>query len=130
MPDMHAEPSPLMDLCFDERAMQIDQQDALEARACVSIETYETETDILNFIQDNFSDFLRYLRYLSREDQELLMSYFLLGKAQHTLGALRQAQQSRVSVHVRTAIQTLGTYIIMGGKPTPDCMAEIFAAVG
>ena len=73
----------------DSRRIHCDSP--LEGGVLVSIETAEDqqqEEDIWVWLQDHFDHFLRLLRHLSKEDQELLLSYYLLGKTQSALASL------------------------------------------
>ena len=64
------------------RAMLLNEEDALEGATTISLETCQDlqDDDIFTYIQENFAGFLKMLKYLSREDQDLLLSYYLLGK--------------------------------------------------
>ena len=69
------------------RALLLDEQEALEGGVLVRIETAEDqqqEEDIWVWLQEHFEQFLRLLRHLPSEDQELLFSYCLLGSVKQT----------------------------------------------
>lgn len=62
--------------------MLLTEAEQLEGTTTISLETQGdlAEDDILTFVQENFTAFLKFLRYLKKEDQELLLSYYLLSK--------------------------------------------------
>jgi hypothetical protein len=110
------------------RAMLLDDETALEGATTVSLETQPdlVESDILTYIQDNFADFIRALRFLSKEDQELLLSYYVLAKTQTTLAQIHRSTQTLCSARIRMAIQKLGTFMMLG-PPTAVVLHESFA---
>lgn len=83
------------------------------------------ESDVLTYIEDNFPEFLQTIRYLSKEDQELLLGYYVLAKTQTSLALLHRSTQTLCSARIRLAMQKMGTYLIMG-PPTPELMQEHF----
>jgi hypothetical protein len=83
------------------RALLLDEQEALEGGVLVSIETAEDqqqEEDIWVWLLEHFEQFLRLLRHLPSEDQELLLSYYLLGKTQNTLATIHHSFKIRMAV--------------------------------
>jgi hypothetical protein len=84
------------------------------------------ESDVLTYIEDNFPEFLATLRYLSKEDQELLLGYYVLAKTQTSLALLHRSTQTLCSARIRLAMQKMGTFILMG-PPTVDLMSEHFS---
>ena len=64
------------------RSMLLTDEEALEGATTISLETQADlqEDDVFTYIQENFVNFLKMLRYLSQEDQDMLLSYYLLGK--------------------------------------------------
>ena len=79
----------------------------------------ETQADMvsqstISYIQDNFGKFMEYLKFLSFEDQELLLSYYLLSKTQWSIARLHGSTQTICSFKLRLAMKRLGTYILMG----------------
>lgn len=72
----------IFDSITSARAMLLDEDEQLEGTTTISLETCSdlAEDDVLSFISDNFDCFLRTLRFLKKEDQELLLSYYLLSK--------------------------------------------------
>jgi LAGLIDADG-like domain len=74
--------SPYMEAVSASRAMLLSLEDALEGTTTISLETCGDlqEEGIYTYIQEHFSDFLKTLRFLKKEDQELLLSYYMLSK--------------------------------------------------
>jgi replicative DNA helicase len=64
------------------RSLLLSEEEALEGATTISLETQRDlqEDDIFTYIQENFTGFLKMLKYLSQEDQDILLSYYLLGK--------------------------------------------------
>jgi len=123
-----------MDSVVANRAMQLSEEDALEGHTTISLETCGELIDkadkyTLTYIQENFADFLKYLRFLKKEDQELLLSYYILAKTQNTLALIHKSTQTVCSFRLRMAAKTLGAFILMG-EPTPEKMHEILEKAG
>lgn len=111
--------------------MLLSEDDQLEGMTCIGLETQADlqEEDILTYVQQNFSSFLKTLRYLKKEDQELLLSYYLLSKTQNTLALIHKSTQTVCSFRIRMAVKTLCAFIMMG-EPTPDKMHVILEKAG
>ena len=77
-----AETTPYFESISSARAMLLNEQEQLEGITTISLETCGdlSEDDVLTYVQENFAEFLKTLRYLKKEDQELLLSYYLLSK--------------------------------------------------
>jgi hypothetical protein len=121
-----------MDGVIAERALRLDPEESLEGNTLVSLESQSelAEEDILTYIQENFAGFIRILRSLKKEDQELLLSYYLLSKTQNTLATIHKSTQTVCSFRIRMAVKTLGTFIMMGGAPTVEKMHEVLTQAG
>lgn len=106
--------------------MLLTEEEQLEGATTISLETQSdlAEDDILTFVQENFPEFLKFLRYLKKEDQELLLSYYLLSKTQNTLAIIHKSTQTVCSFRIRMAVKTLACFIMMG-TPTTENMHEI-----
>jgi hypothetical protein len=126
-----AEVTPYFESITSNRAMLLSEEDALEGTTTISAETCGdlAEQKILTYIQENFADFLKTMRFLKREDQELLLSYYILSKTQNTLAAIHKSTQTVCSYRIRMAVKVLGTFIMMG-EPTIDMMHEILTRAG
>lgn len=134
-----AENSPYFDSIVAHRAIlasrgdhgELDEHEVLDGQTTISLETCAdmTEEDILTYVQENFSDFLKILRYLSKEDQELLLSYYVLSKTQNTLALIHKSTQTVCSFRIRQAVKRIGTFMMLG-VPTEEVMAKIFIKAG
>jgi hypothetical protein len=112
--------------------MLLSEEDQLEGTTTISLETCEDlqqEEDVLTYIQDHLAEFLKTLRYLKKEDQELLLSYYLLSKTQNTLALIHKSTQTVCSFRIRMAVKTLCAFIMMG-EPTPEKMKVILEKEG
>lgn len=108
------------------RALLLDDEEALEGGPLVSIETAEDqqhEEDIWVWLQ-HFAEFLRLLRHLSKEDQELLLCYYLLGKTQSTLATIHHSTQTVCSFKIRMAVKNLCVFLMVG-EPTQHTIRDI-----
>jgi hypothetical protein len=113
------------------RAMLLSEEQQLEGQTTLSVETCSDFTDygLFNYVQENFADFLRNLRHLKRDDQELLLSYYLLGKSQDSLAPLFHITQTVCSTRLRLAVKTLCLFMMMG-LPTAEKMKPILEKAG
>lgn len=126
------ENSAYMDSVSSARAMLLTDKEALEGNTTISLETdseLNSEQDTYTYVQENFPEFLRIIRYLKKEDQELLLSYYLLSKTQTTLALIHKSTQTVCSFRIRMAIKTLCAFIMMG-EPTAEKMKVIFEKEG
>ncbi len=123
-----AENSLFFEAIVAARSVLLDDETALEGGTTVSLETQSdmAESDVLTYIEDHFPDFLQNLRFLSKEDQELLFGYYVLAKTQTSLALLHRSTQTLCSARIRLAMQKMGTFIIMG-PPTAETMSGLFA---
>lgn len=126
-----SENTPYFDSITSARAMLLDEEDQLEGTTTISLETQAdlAEEDILSFINDNFDRFLTTLRFLKKEDQELLLSYYLLSKTQNTLAIIHKSTQTVCSFRIRMAVKTLGTFVMMG-EPNEEMLHAILEKAG
>lgn len=105
-----------------------DGEANLEGTQLMSIETESDsqEWGIYEYIQDHFSEFLRYVRMLSRKDQEMLLSYYLVRKTQTQLAKIFHATQTVCSFRIRLTVRALLAMILFGGpNPTVDQIRPI-----
>ncbi len=112
--------------------MLLGEDEQLEGTTTISLETCGdlAEEDILSFIVENFERFLRTLRFLKKEDQELLLSYYILSKTQNTLALIHKSTQTVCSFRIRMAVKTLGTFMLVGGEPTEELLHEVLSKAG
>jgi hypothetical protein len=110
-----------------------DEEAALDGTQLISAETdsdLRGEQDIFTFIIGNFAAFLGYLRNLSLRDQDLLLAYHCLRKAQTQLAPIFKTSQTLCSAGMRAAVRAMCAYIAFGGQPTEGQMRPILQAVG
>ena len=121
-----------MDSICAARSILLNQDEQLEGKTLISLESQSdlAEEDILTYVQENFAGFITMLRSLKKEDQELLLSYYLLSKTQNALATIHKSTQTVCSFRIRMAVKTLGTFIMMGGAPTVEMMHEILTRAG
>src|SRR5580700_9893120 len=121
------ENSAYMDAITAERSLLLTDEEALAGGTTISCETTDEfgVDDIYVYCQEHFADWLRVIRVLSREQQELLLSYYLLGKPQIVLSKLLQTTQTVCSFRIRMAVKLAGTYLTMGGTPDEATMRTI-----
>jgi hypothetical protein len=126
-----AENSAYFESVVANRSMLLTDEESLEGQITISQETCGDlqEENILTYIQDNFSTFLKTLRFLKKEDQEMLLSYYLLSKTQNTLALIHKSTQTVCSFRIRMAVKTLGTFLMMG-EPTVEKMHEVLTTAG
>jgi hypothetical protein len=126
-----AENSPYFEVITAQRSMLLTEEEALLGNTTISLETQAdlTEQDVLNYIEENFAGFLVAIRHQSHEDQELLLSYYMLSKTQNILAIIHRTTQTLCSFLIRQAMARVGTFILLG-DPTPESMKSIFLAHG
>lgn len=102
------------------------------ANATISLETQAdlARDSVGESLRENFGAFLPHLRHLTPEDQELLTSYFLLGKPQWCLAKIYRSTQTILSLRIRLALKKLGLAAIHGGPPPADVLDAILEEHG
>lgn len=125
------ENSPYMEAIIASRAMLLDDETALEGSALISLETSEDEQEasFYEFVREHFASFVRYLRRLDDEDQEMLLQYYVLGKTQDKLAKVYRTGQTVCSFRLRRAVKLLLGYLILGDI-TQERIREIFVEAG
>lgn len=106
------------------RSMKLDPHDqdtTLSLETCQDLMTEHMGT----YIQENFPWFIKHIRHLSLEDQEMLLSYYLLSKPQWCIAKLYRSTQTVCSFKLRMAAKKLGTITIFGRTPLAEDMATI-----
>jgi hypothetical protein len=126
------ENSAYMDSITSARSMLLTDEEALAGGTTISCETTDEfgVDDIYVYCQEHFADWLRVIRVLSREQQELLLSYYLLGKTQSVLATLLHSTQTVCSFRIRMAVKLAGTYLMMGGEPSVDQLRVVLTKAG
>jgi len=122
-----AETSPYFDAIISKRSVEAYTDDSEFKDQTVSLETQNDliEEHISLYIKDNFKDFLRILRSISNEDQELLLSYYIANKPQWCLAKIYRSTQTICSFKIRMAVKKLGATIIYGEKPDINIMQKV-----
>ena len=108
--------------------MLLTDEEALEGATLLSMESdpkFKEDQKILAYIQENFPMFLRTLRFLKKEDQELLLSYYLLAKTQNTLAIIHRSTQTVCSFRIRMAVKVLCAFILYEGEFTTEKMRPV-----
>jgi hypothetical protein len=126
------ENSAYMDSITSARSMLLSDEEALAGGTTISCETTDEfgVDDIYVYCQEHFADWLRVIRVLSREQQELLLSYYLLGKTQQVLAGIVSSTQTVCSFRIRMAVKLAGTYMMMGGRPTAEQIRVVLIKAG
>ena len=121
-----------MENMVGRRSALLSIEEQLEGQTLVSLETQAefSQEDILIYLSEHFSDWLAVLRLLSKEQQEMLLSYYLLGKTQTILAKALDATQTVISFRLRMAVKVLGTLLMWGGAPGVKIMKPILEKSG
>lgn len=125
------ESTPYMNSVTSARSLLLTDEEALEGATTISLETQQDlqEDDIFTYIQENFTGFLKMLKYLSQEDQDMLLSYYLLGKTQTTLATIFKSTQTVCSFRIRMAVRVIGAFLLFG-EPTVEVLSEVLGKAG
>ena len=113
--------------------MKLTLEEQLAGQGTLSIECNEElqkKNEFATFVQEDFPTFLRLLRGLSKEDQELMLSYYVLSKPQYTLAPLFHSTQTIMSFRLCMAEKKLSAVVLFGVNPTAEAMAPILEAIG
>jgi hypothetical protein len=110
-----AENSPYFNAIVAARAMTFDEDEYLLDHTI----SLETQSDLMGesiyaYVWNNFNDFITKIRNLSEEDQELLLSYYILGKTQTSLAIVNKSTQTICSSKIRMAVKRLGAHVLLG----------------
>src|SRR5271167_2274242 len=128
-----SENTPYFDSITSARAMLLTDEEALEGATLLSMESdpkFKEDQKILAYIQENFPMFLVMLRHLKKEDQELLLSYYLLAKTQNTLAIIHRSTQTVCSFRIRMAVKVLCAFILYESEFTTEKMQGVLTAAG
>jgi hypothetical protein len=96
-----------------------DGDSAFEGSNMLSLETQArdyAEDSVAIYARANFPGFLSLLSGLRDEDQDLLVSYYVLGAAQRTLAGIFGGTQTMTSFRLKAAAGALCSMV--GGKPS------------
>jgi hypothetical protein len=124
--------SPYMQGMIGKWARRLTPEEQLSGSGMTSIETCEDFEDTSEFVyvQENFAAFLHHLRSLNPRQQEMLLTYYCLGKSQGEMAKIFTSTQTVMSFQLRVAFQTLCCFMMFGGKPSRDQMKSIFEKAG
>jgi hypothetical protein len=127
-----AEQTAYFDSITAARSMLLTDEEALAGGTTISMETQEefTEDDFYVYCRERFPEWLKMLRSLPLEQQELILSYYLVGKTQSVLAKLWSSTQTVMSFRIRMAVKLAGTYLMMGGAPSVDQMRSVLIKAG
>jgi hypothetical protein len=125
------ENTPYMDGISADRALLVDKEDWLSGNTLLSLETTESlRDDIGSNYRDDPALFLRSIRVLTPDKQEILLSYYFLGKTQVQLAKfLLSNSQTFCSSFIRAANHELCCQFIYPEGPSKEqlhamCVAE------
>lgn len=127
-----SDPFFFMNTIIAARSLRLSEEEGLAGNTLVSAETDQDvipEEEFGSWIHSNFETFIKFLRYLRPADQELLLSYYLLGKSQTQLGKIFDANQTMCSFKIRMAVKHFGAFLMLG-VPTVERMRQILTAAG
>ena len=126
-----AETTPYFESITAARSMLVEDPSDF-AFETISLETQQdlARDTVGESIQAHFGAILPHMRLLSPEDQELLLSYFLLAKPQWCLAKLYQSTQTLCSLRIRLALKKLGVVTKYQGHPTQEALDAILEEHG
>jgi hypothetical protein len=121
-----------MENMVGRRSALLTIEEQLEGQTLVSLETQDDfdQEDILVYLSGHFSNWLSVLRLLTKEQQEMLLSYYLLSKTQSTLAKLLGATQTVVSFRIRMSVRLRGALLMWGGAPSVKIMKPLLVKSG
>jgi hypothetical protein len=110
-----SENTPYFNAVVAARAMSFND-DEFQMDHTISLETQQDlmGESIYAYVWNNFHDFISKIRNLSDEDQELLLSYYILGKTQTSLAIVNKSTQTICSSKIRMAVKRLGAHVLLG----------------
>ena len=130
---MPVNPNGYMKGIVGTRAQLLTQDEQLAGATTLSIETHNDEFNSDTFYiycREHFAEWLTVLRFLSLEQQELLLSYYLLSKTQSSLALIWGSTQTIQSFAIRMTALLAGAFMLFGGPPTAAQMREILLPSG
>jgi hypothetical protein len=115
------------------RASQLTQEEATRGETTVSIETQPEffRNGFDETFRANLPDTLKIIRSLSREDQEMLLSYHLLQKNQKSMAVVYPHKtQTLMSYHLRRASLALGAFLLFGNPINRKAVSAVLEKAG
>jgi hypothetical protein len=102
---------------MDRRSLMVAPEDA--AGTLISMEAQnQGDDDITSYIENNFKEFLEYLKFIRGIDRHLLLSYYLCGVTQARLGPIYGYTQTVTSTRLRNAVKLLTAFMVWEGEPS------------
>jgi hypothetical protein len=125
-----AETTPYFEAVCATRALMLSEEDSLAGSTTLSIETCNefSEDNIEDFIESHVSSFLTYIRFLPKNEQDLLLDYYLLGRTQNGLALIYKTTQTVCSANLRRAVRALTAILMFKGHPSREQLAPILDA--
>lgn len=122
-----SDPFAYMDNMIAARSHLLSAEEQLAGGTTISLETCEdlSKDSFAEYIQDNFAGFIQHIRVLKKEEQEMLLAYYLLRKKQDQLAAVFQSTQTGCSFRIRMAVKSLCVFLMWGGSPSVAIMRKI-----
>jgi hypothetical protein len=126
------ENSAYMESITAARALALSEDEWLAGDGMLSVETQEgmNDDDFTVFTREHFPKMLRAIRALPKEQQEMLLSYYLLNKTQSTLARFFGITQTICSFRLRMSVKLVGCYMMMNGRPDAQKMRPILIRHG
>jgi hypothetical protein len=105
-----------------ERTMLLSEEEQLHGDTTVSAETCDdlVSDGIDIFLHSNFPEFLKAMRKLTSEEQDLLLEYYILNKPQALIGKTHQTTQTQASFALRAAVGSLCAQMMLGMPTIAD----------
>jgi len=111
-----------------QSSMKADLDDMLQGNINISIETMGVFKDeFVDIVQNNPAFFLKNLRYLRPSDQELLISYYIVMKAQQHLAIINKSTQTICSYRLRMACRIFTAFVYFKGFPSEEQIRGVLA---
>lgn len=125
-----SENTPYFNAIVAARAMTISEDENFSDQT-ISLETQQDlmGESVYAYVWNNFDTFIRLIRNLSDEDQELLLSYYVLGKTQTSLAIVNKSTQTICSSKIRMAAKRLGAHILLGDM-SEETLDELLEPLG
>jgi hypothetical protein len=126
------ENSAYMESIVAVRAQGLSEEEQLAGEGMISVETQQEFNDdsFYSYCAEHFAAWLKLIRTLPSEQQELLLCYYLLGKTQSLLAKIFVTTQTVCSFRIRMAVKLAGTFLLLGGVPTAEVIHPILLKAG
>jgi hypothetical protein len=101
-----------------------DQTISLETQADMAIDTVGVA------LQENYGSFVRYMKFLALEDQELINLYYQVEKPQWCLAMFHRSTQTLCSQRLKLAVKRLALMAMFQGHPELEVLDAILEEHG